>query len=162
MVPYIKIFKKLNKAKIRYLVAGGVAVNLHQINRGTVDLDLIVHLEQKNTLGFVKVMSQLGLVPKVPVDPKEFANEISREKWIKEKGMIVFSFLNPDNPLELVDIFVREPMPFQKLYKGRKNVKAFNIIIPVLGILDLIKLKEAAGRDKDLFDIKILKKMIKE
>ena len=77
MVPYIKIFKKLNKAKIRYLVAGGVAVNLHQINRGTVDLDLIVHLEQKNTLGFVKVMSQLGLVPKVPVDPKEFANEIS-------------------------------------------------------------------------------------
>ncbi len=42
MIPYAHIFKALSEAKVRYLVAGGIAVNLHQVMRATVDLDLIL------------------------------------------------------------------------------------------------------------------------
>lgn len=53
MVPYQKLFKLLAQHKIQYLVADGFAVNFHQVQRATVDLDLILHLETKNILAFV-------------------------------------------------------------------------------------------------------------
>lgn len=160
MTPYKNILKALNKAKVEYLVAGGVAVNLHNIVRATVDLDLIIHLEAKNVIKFGGVMKKLGYVPKVPVKAEEFADPRKRELWIREKGMIVFSYVNPNNPMELIDIFVREPFPFEKLYQRRKKVRAFGIVIPVLGVKDLLALKLKAGRDKDLYDIKLLKKKV--
>lgn len=160
MTPYKDIFKALHRAKVRYLVAGGVAVNLHQIVRATVDLDLILHLEKKNVMKFVHVMKKLGYTPKVTVNPKDLADEQKRESWILEKNMMVFSFINPNNPMEIIDIFVREPFPFEKIYGRRKEVKAFGAKIPILGIEDLIKLKRKAGRDKDLYDIRLLRKKL--
>ena len=157
MIPYKKIFPALNRVKIKYLVAGGVAVNLHGMNRFTVDLDLIVHLEKTNDLKFLKAMTALGYVAKVPVRLEEFADEGKRESWILEKGMIVFSFVNPNNPMELIDVFVREPLPFGRIYGRKKVVTAFGTRIPILGIKDLITLKQRAGRPKDLYDISLLR-----
>jgi DNA polymerase II small subunit/DNA polymerase delta subunit B len=36
-----KIFRSLNKAKVRYLVVGGVAVNIYGYPRFTGDLDIL-------------------------------------------------------------------------------------------------------------------------
>ncbi len=47
---YGEVFKALNKAKVKYVVAGGVAVVLHGYMRATGDLDLIVFLDQENLL----------------------------------------------------------------------------------------------------------------
>ena len=57
----------MNGKKIRYLVAGGVAVNLYGIERATGDIDLVVHLERNNLEKFVEVMKEFGFKPKVPV-----------------------------------------------------------------------------------------------
>lgn len=48
MLDYLAIFKKLNEKEIRYIVAGGIAVNLYGIPRMTYDVDLILDLEDKN------------------------------------------------------------------------------------------------------------------
>ena len=42
---YGKVFKALNKAKVKYVIVGGAAVILHGYLRSTKDLDLIVQLE---------------------------------------------------------------------------------------------------------------------
>lgn len=158
MVSYKSIFQALHRANVRYLVAGGVAVNLHQVIRATMDLDLIVHLERDNVVRFVAVMGELGFIPRVPVKPEDFADEKIRESWIEEKNMVVFSFINPTNPLEVIDVFVREPKPFSDLYEHHQAVKAFEMTIPVLSLEDLIALKKEAGREKDFYDIKLLEK----
>ncbi len=158
MVPYRKIFQELEKRKIRYLVAGGFAVNFHKVQRSTVDLDLIVQLESKNILAFVKMMRDLGYKSRLPVDPTDLANLDKRKEWIRDKGMMVFSFLNPKNPFELIDVFVREPKPFKDLWRRRLDTAAFGFKIRVLGKKDLIQIKLIAGRDKDIFDAKELKK----
>jgi hypothetical protein len=44
---YEKVFKALNKARVKYVIAGGVAVVLHGFMRLTNDLDLIVLLDAK-------------------------------------------------------------------------------------------------------------------
>lgn len=159
MIPYKDLLIALSKNDIKYLVAGGVAVNLHQVARATMDLDIIVHLTRENVLKFVDVMKKLGYKPKVPVDGSEFADPNTRQKWIEEKNMIVFSFVNPTNLFEVIDVFVREPKPFTEM-DGRKTlVSAFGTTIPVVGLDDLIDMKKHAGRDKDIFDAGQLNKI---
>lgn len=159
MVPYRKLFEELERRCIRYLVAGGFAVNFHQVQRATVDLDLILDLEQSNALAFVQMMSDLGYRPKIPVQAEDFADASLREKWIEEKGMMVFSFMHAQNLLETIDVFVREPRPFGELWDRRFEVRAFDLTIRVLGREDLITLKREAGREKDNFDIRELERI---
>ncbi len=158
MVPYQKVFVELQQRNIRYLVAGGFAVNFHQVQRATVDLDLIVHLEKPNVLEFVKLMNELGFVPRIPVKAEQFADPIERARWIDEKGLMVFSLMNSQHSFETIDVFVQEPSPFEELYQRRLEVKAFGSVIHVIGKEDLIQMKRIAGRDKDLFDIQQLEK----
>lgn len=159
MAAYQKILEELSKAQIKYLIVGGFAVNFHQVQRATVDLDLIIHLEEANVLKFTSMMKNLGYIPKVPVMPEDFANPAIRKVWIEEKNMKVFSYTLPNNPFETIDVFVEEPMPFEEMWQRRFEVNAFNCTLFVVGLEDLITMKKAAGRDKDEFDIKQLEKL---
>lgn len=158
---YLEIFKALNKHKVRYLVVGGVAVNLHGIQRATADLDLIVALDVENLGKFVKTMNSLGFRPKVPVAAEDFCNPENRKRWKDEKGMKVFSFYDPRDPFVPVDIFVYEPMPFDEMNSRRELRRAFDISIPIASIDDLIILKTEAGRPKDMYDLDALKEALR-
>ena len=157
-VPYKDVFIALAKNQIRYLVVGGFAVNFHQVQRATMDLDLMVHLENENVSRFISVLGQLGFKPRAPVPAIDFANVEIRKKWIQEKGMMVFSFFHPQNQFEIIDVFVDEPKPFDELFTRRTSIRTYGIEIPVIGVEDLKDLKRAAGRDKDLFDLSQLEK----
>ena len=150
---YGKVFKALNKAKVKYVVVGGTAVVLHGYPRFTEDLDLIVFLEEKNLERVFSAFKVAGYSPKIPVTKEQFKDKKQRNLWKKEKGMIVFSFVENRPPFRLVDMFVDEPMPFDKLYKKRVKIKAWGITIPIISIEHLKKLKQMAGRPQDLIDI---------
>ena len=150
---YGDVFKALNEAKVKYVVAGGAAVILYGYPRLTQDLDLIVFLEEKNLEKLFVALHNIGYLPKVPVTKDQFKDPRQRIKWKKEKGMIVFSFVHRNPPFNIIDIFVDEPIKFDSVYKKRKNVKVEGIAIPLIGIDHLIRLKKAAQRPKDLDDI---------
>ncbi len=38
---YLDLFKALEKHKVRYLLVGGLAMNLHGVPRATMDVDLV-------------------------------------------------------------------------------------------------------------------------
>lgn len=48
MKVFEKVFRELNRTKVKYLVVGGVAVNLYGYLRFTGDLDVLLLLEEKN------------------------------------------------------------------------------------------------------------------
>ena len=154
-----RILKELENRKIKYLAIGGVAVNLHGYNRITNDLDIILSFEENNVNIFIELMNDLGLKPKVPVDPNELADLEKREFWKKERNMKVFSFFNPNNEQEVVDVMIQDYINYDEALKNSKLMKDENISIPVISIDDLIRLKEISGRGRDLVDIKILKKL---
>ncbi|HLF86020.1 MAG TPA: hypothetical protein VI584_02970 [Nitrospiria bacterium] len=159
---FLKLFSAMNKKKIRYLVAGGVAVNLYGIERATGDIAIVVHLERHNIEKFVEVMKELGFRPKVPVKLEELVSKEMREEWVREKGMKVFSVYDPQNPYFLLDIFVEEPFDFDKVYEERKSIKAGNVRISLVPIKRLIEMKKKAGRPQDIADVHYLKKIEKE
>ena len=158
MIPYRKVFETLSEHGIKYLIAGGFAVNFHQVQRATVDLDLIVLLEKDNVLKFVAMMKTLGFEPRVPVKAEELADPAKRKQWADEKGMMVLSFVNPQNPIEIVDVFVNEPKPFPELWGRKTEISAFGVRLPVLSKKDLIEMKRNTGRDKDDYDIRQLER----
>lgn len=162
MINFKNLFSSLNKKKVRYLVAGGIAVNLYGIERATADIDLVVDLEESNLTRFIKIVKELGFRPKIPVRFEDFIKKENREEWINQKRMKVFSVFDPKNSYFLLDIFVDTPFDFNKVYKEREKMKFENIIISVVPMKELIKMKEKAGRPQDRADVFYLKKIMKE
>ncbi len=154
-----KIINELEKRKIRYLVIGGVAVNLHGYSRVTNDLDLMISFEKENIEKFIELVNVLGYTSKAPVDIKDLADPEKRESWKKEKNMQVFSVRNPDNEFEYIDVMIQDYIDFEKAYKNREVYSDDKISVSVISIDDLISLKELAGRGRDLLDMKILRKL---
>lgn len=157
---FFELLKSIVNSGVRFLVVGGIAVNLHGIERPTKDIDLVVYLEKKNLLKFLRLMACLGFKPRVPVNATDFADSKKRQDWIKNKNMVVFSFYHEQDIMKVIDVFVRHPLPFAAMYRRRELIQVDQIKIPVIGIMDLIKLKQKAGRMQDLSDISALKKVI--
>ncbi|MFH1782851.1 MAG: nucleotidyl transferase AbiEii/AbiGii toxin family protein [Candidatus Omnitrophota bacterium] len=158
---YEEVFRELNKQKVKYVVAGGIAVNLHGVPRVTGDLDLIIYLGEENVSKFSKAMEALGYKPKIPVNIEDFGIKKNRESWFKYKGMIVFSLWNKYTPYRTIDVFVKDPIDFKDLYRDRVNIRAGEFKIPVVSIEHLIKLKQMAGRKQDISDIESLRRVKK-
>ena len=112
---YLPLFKVLNDAKVQYVVVGGLATVLHGYARLTADIDLVINLEQHEAEKAIRAILACGLKPRLPVDPMQFTDKATREGWINDKNMLVFSFYQPDNPLMILDVFVREPFPFKEM-----------------------------------------------
>ena len=158
---FLDLLLSIEKAKIKHLVVGGVAINLHGIERLTKDIDLVVYLEKKNILKFLKLMALLGFRPILPTPAIHFADPVKRAEWIRNKNMLVFSFYHKTDPMKVVDVFVRHPLPFASMYKRRLSISIGSSKIPVIGIQDLIKLKQKAGRLQDRSDVRALQKALK-
>lgn len=155
--PVEQVLDSLNRAEVRYLVVGGVAVVLHGYLRATADLDLVVQLEPDNAKRAVQALEESGWKPRAPVAASSFADPQTRRTWITEKGMRVFSLWNPNVPTLEVDLFVDEPFDFDTVYARSIKVKLDVTETRVIALEDLIALKQQAGRHQDLADIEALR-----
>jgi hypothetical protein len=154
------ILSALNRAGVRYLVAGGLAVVAHGYVRFTADLDLIVDLERSNLVKAMTALKGLGYRPRAPVAIESFCEESNRLAWIRDKGMKVFSLFSPEHPATEIDLFVEIPIPMEEaLADGLLIEFAPGVSALVLGIDHLLQLKQAAGRPVDLEDIRQLNRL---
>lgn len=149
-----EILQELNRCKVKYLVVGGIAVNLHGFYRATEDLDIILLLSSSNIKKFIQAVKNLKLVPRVPVKIDDFANKELRTMWIKDKNMKAFTFYEPTYQNKYLDVVIDHPINFEKAYKSKSVYKDGKLGVPVIPIVDLIKMKRVAFRERDKIDIK--------
>jgi hypothetical protein len=155
------MFAALNEAGVRYVIVGGVAVVLHGHPRLTADLDLAVDLEPGNARNAVDVLLGLGLCPAPPLAPEDFADATSRERWVRDKGMIVFRMADATGR-RLVDLLADAAIPFAELWERSVEVPLSGTTVRVAAIPDLIRMKRLAGRPMDLLDIEVLETILDE
>lgn len=55
---YLEVFESFSKNSIRYLIVGGLAVNLHGVPRTTQDIDLIVDPDKDNLKKAIETMAE--------------------------------------------------------------------------------------------------------
>jgi plastocyanin domain-containing protein len=156
---YEDVFRKLGERKVRYAVAGGVALVLHGIVRMTADLDLIVDLSTENLDAFTSAVGDLGFKPRLPVKTEDFSDPATRQRWIDEKGMKVFTFYHPERQINQIDVFVTEVIPFSEIQREIVWIRAKDISIPVVSLSHLKKLKEISGRPQDIADIEAIEEL---
>lgn len=150
------ILAALNRAEVRYLVVGGVAVVLHGYLRTTADLDLVIHLAEDNILRAMRALGELRYRPRAPVALEAFAGRETREGWIREKGLTVFSLWSPDHPTLEIDLFVSEPFDFESVYARALRVPLERTEATLIALEDLIALKKQVGRPRDQEDVAAL------
>ena len=158
----IDIIFELQKCGIDFLIAGGVAVVLHGVERLTMDLDLAVSLEKENVLKFIGVMEKLNLIPRLPV-PATFLLDSDKIKMVVEqKNALVFTFIDPDVPLRQVDFFIAPGLSYAELVGDTVSFDLDGRKINVLSKQKIVELKLNISpmRDKDMFDIKELQRLI--
>ena len=161
MAVFEPLFHALNDAGVRYIVVGGLAVVLQGHARLTADVDLIVDLDAEQAARTIDALVEIGFQPRVPVNPRDFADQSVRESWIRDRGMQVFSMFDPSNPLRAVDLFVSHPIPFEELWARADQVELSDTTVRVASIPDLIRLKRLAGRPLDESDIAHLEAILR-
>ena len=142
---YEALFQRLNGHRVKYLVCGGVAVNLHGVPRYTKDTDLLADLGPKNLGRLWDALISLGYKPVRPVTRAQFTAK-DAVRWLREeKNAGVFSFVIPDHPFSLVDVLLESPVQFQDARKNFKKAWIGDLMIPFISMPDLIKMKKKSG-----------------
>lgn len=156
---YFDLLKEFHSSGIKYMIAGGLSVNLHGIPRVTQDLDIIISLDSTNIAALNIVMKKLGFLPSLPVNPEYLADSSIRESWIREKNLIAFTFHHTSDNYRVVDIVLVHPLDFESAYQNRTVKTVRDFTINLVSIDDLIKMKKFSGRSQDISDIEMLQKL---
>jgi hypothetical protein len=158
LASFESIVRALNEGRVRYLVAGGLAVNAHGYLRFTKDADFVIELIPDNIKRAFAALGALGYKPLAPVTMEEFADRSMRERLMRDKNMQVLQLWSDRHRETAIDIFVREPFPFEEEYANALIKPLYGTIeVRFISIPTLIKMKEAAGREQDRIDIEHLR-----
>lgn len=156
MNPYREIFEQLNAKHIHYLVVGGVAVNLHGYSRFTGDVDVVLALDHANLDAMGKLMDEMKFTQRLPIDIRELSDAKRVQKFLEEKGMTAYTYIDPHQPQFSIDILASASLDFDQFDTRKVLIEMGELSIPVISIDDLIGMKKMANRQKDIFDIEAL------
>ncbi|TAL70776.1 MAG: hypothetical protein EPN82_01395 [Bacteroidetes bacterium] len=156
---YLDVLEEFYKKDVKYLIVGGLAVNLHGVPRVTQDIDIVISTDKKNILNIIGILTDLNYKPRLPVNPEDLAYLEVVKEWIENRNMKAFSFYHKVDNFKVIDIVISHNLNFELAFENKivKKVNGFNIYIT--SIEDLINLKEYSGREQDLSDIEMLKKV---
>jgi predicted nucleotidyltransferase len=125
----IKILKALKKAKTRFAVIGGVALNLHGIVRATKDLDLLIPKDVKNARKILDVLS------------KTQTWGMARDLVPEDIAQKPFTIIGDQPRVDLLTVAGK--LVFEKIEGRLILVKVGGMLIPCVNLEDLI---ETLGR----------------
>ncbi len=156
---YLDLFKALADHEVRYLLVGGVAMNLLGVPRMTMDVDIVVALDQGNLDAFLGAADELQLQPAVPVPLTDLLDPARRRAWRTEKHMMAFPLRAPDASAPTVDILIDPPLDLESAFARVQRRQVGDVIVRVAAIEDMIQMKVRAGRAQDLADIEHLRRL---
>ena len=160
--PYTEIPSALARAEVEFIVGGGVACVLHGVERVTMDVDVAVLMSSRNLCRFLEVMHQLRLVPRVPIPPEGLLDPEVRNMMVTAKHALVFSFLDPDQPVRHVGLFLRDDLSYETLLPNSEIVDLDGFAVWILTRKKLLNLKRGIQppRAKDAIDIEFLRRHV--
>jgi predicted nucleotidyltransferase len=145
-----EILRRLVERGVDFVVIGGIAAVLHGSARNTFDLDISLATDDANLTALGDVLTALGARLEGVDDDVPFVPD-ARTLRQTELLRLVTS-------LGELDVLVRLPgapaYPDLRRNADRYDLGGFNV--SVASIDDLIEMKQAAGRAKDLLDVEEL------
>lgn len=159
MRTYAEVVAGFQAAGVRFLVGGGVAGALYGVPRATFDLDLLVPPDETNYERALAALRGMGFVEvhdPERADQREESFIAMLEVFSAQEGLARRS-VRVRQGLD-VDLLVTDTTAVFDFYEAsRKQVSVDTVPLPLLSLLDLLRLKEASTRDKDREDARWLR-----
>ncbi len=149
----LRLLEVLARHRVQYLVIGGVAVQVHGHRRTTKDLDLVPSPEPDNIARLAAALEELqaqvrgtpgAAVPLPPTDPERLGAASIVPALTTVHGE-VHVFNEPKGAAPWADMRARALV-----------VDLDGIEVAIVGLDDLLRMKQASGRPVDLEDIAVL------
>jgi len=145
---YQETLKLLNKNKVEYMVVGGYAVNSYGFMRSTGDMDLWITNIESNLNKLSKALNALNY----PADAIQTGlSELKENRNISLKHGDFFK-------IELIS-FLSSTLTFKEAYERKAMKTILGLKVGVVDFDDLCFLKIKSGRNKDLLDVKEMKRI---
>ena len=137
----LDVFASFQRHKVKYIIIGGIAAVLHGVPRATFDVDILIEASSENAQQLLDALVEANFATATLIDANELlAHEIT-----------IFR--------DRVRIDVQTSTPgikFQDAWQKKMSMTYQGQEFYVAAKEDLIASKRAAGRDKDLEDVKML------
>ena len=156
---YLDLFHALDRDEVRYLLVGGLAINIYGVERATMDVDLMLALDPDNLARFLATAASLGLKPVLPVELADLADEATRTNWVETRNMIAFALRPPDATAPTVDILIKPSVTFEDAYARRVQKEIGGFAVHLAALDDLIAMKSSTGRERDQCDAAALRRL---
>ena len=156
---YLDLFRALNDHQVRYLLVGGLAMNLHGVPRMTMDVDLVLAMDEGNLDRFIGCASAIGLTPLAPVSMTALKDVEQRRQWVEQKHMVAFALVPASPGAPTVDILIAPPIDIADALERGLHRHLSEVPVSLAAIEDMIALKSAAGRRQDHDDIEHLERL---
>jgi len=140
------LLKSLKEYKVRFVIIGAAAFPLYGYSRVTLDTDIFIEPTEENAKRTLKALKKFGYD----------VSDISIRDLLNKKVLIRQYAVETD-----IHPFVRG-LTFNEVWKHKKAGKIGKLSVNFASLDDLIKMKKAAGRDKDKEDLKILRRLKKK
>ena len=135
------VYSSLQKHNVRYITIGGVAAILHGVPRTTFDLDILIEATLENAQHLLAALLDAGLAT---------AEMTTAEEVLKHEITIFRDRMR-------IDVQTATPgIEFEEAWQKKEVMKYRRQAFYVVSLEDLIASKRAAGREKDLEDIRLL------
>lgn len=152
-VDFESIIEILNRRKVRYVVIGGVAAILQGVELPrTVDVDITPASDASNKRRLATALAELEAKLRAPGLEEPIEIELDERTFI---GMVTMTFVTRFGPFDIS--FVPDGTSgFEDLNERSGTVERAGLKIPVASLVDIVRSKRAAGREKDVRHIQIL------
>jgi predicted nucleotidyltransferase len=137
------LLKSLNAHSVRYVVIGATAFPVYGYARATLDIDLFIEPTVENASRAREALVAFGYD----------MSDVTVDEMLAKKILIRQYLLETD-----LHPFVKG-VSFDEVWARRVEDRIGETVTSFAGLDDLIRMKEAAGRPKDLEDLRVLRKL---
>jgi predicted nucleotidyltransferase len=138
-----KLLRSLNGHRVRYVVIGATAFPVYGYARATLDIDLFIEPTKENASRTHQALGDFGY------DVRDLTVEDLLSKKVLIREYVLQTDIHP---------FVAG-VSFEDVWSRRVESQIGETPAAFASLDDLIRMKEAAGRPKDLEDLRVLKKL---
>lgn len=135
-----RLLQSLNAHNVRYVVIGATAFPIHGYARATLDVDIFIEPTLENAGRVRAALESFGYD----------VHDLTPDDLLTKKVLIRQYVLQTD-----IHPFVAGAT-FDEVWDGRVEGKIGEVLASFAGLDQLIRMKQAAGRPKDLEDLRVL------
>lgn len=138
-----QLLKLLKENRVRFVIIGATAFPVHGYSRATLDIDVFIEPEKANAQRTLKALKEFGY----DVADITIADLLTKKVLIRQ--YLVETDIHP----------IVKGITFARVWRNRVKAQFGKTFVWFASLDDLITMKKAASRTKDIEDLKYLREL---